>query len=233
MRLDNPIKINAGKELKIAVKIFDYDERQWPLTYQNGMKSFVKNRSDLYSQDGGKTWHSLDDFYKTIEGQEESGKAAWEIVGNITDNPDDHIESYIDPDLFGYSVYKNGENITRLFAWWQSPFLFTEMPQPGDKFQVYGFHKDGRLISSDEYTFNGVSSVNEISGARQDISFDKASGNVSFGPDIISAELYDMQGCKKAQSVSGTISTSGLTHGVYVVTYRYADGTTGTTKIIK
>lgn len=233
VRLDNPIKINAGKELKIAVKIFDYDERQWPLTYQNGMKSFVKNRSDLYSQDGGKSWKSLDDFYKTVAGQEENGQAAWEIVGNITDNSDDQIESYIDPDLFGYSVYKNGENITRLFAWWQSPFLVTEMPQTGDKFQVFGFHKDGRLISSDEFTFNGVSSVNEISGARQDISFDRTSDRIAFGADVVSAELYDLQGRKKAQSVSGTISTAGLTHGVYVVTYRYADGTAATTKIIK
>lgn len=232
VRLEKPIQIDKTKELKIGVKIFDYDERQLPLAYQNAAM-FVKNRSDLYSQDGGKTWKSLDDFYKTVEGQEDCGKAAWEIVGNITDNPDDEILANVDPYLFGYSVYKNDENMTPLFAWWQSPFVMTEMPAIGDRFYVIGFYKDGRLSCSEEYVFNGVNSVSVIDGERQGIMFDRTNDRIVCGPDVISASVYDIHGRRQADSVSGTISTASLEHGIYVVTLIYADGTVCSEKIIK
>lgn len=232
VKLETPIRIDKTKELKIGVKIFDYDERQWPLTYQNAMM-FVKNRSDLYSQDGGKTWLSLDDFYKTVEGQEDCGKAAWEIVGNITESPEAEILPEVDPYLFGYSVYKNGENISRLFSWWQSPFIMSEMPAIGDRFQVLGFLKDGRIISSEIFTFNGVNSVSAIDGERQGIMFDRTNDRIILGPDVISASVYDIHGRRQADSVSGMISTASLEHGIYVVTLRYEDGTVGSEKIIR
>ena len=67
--LDEPVQIDATKELKIGMKIFDYDERQMPIAYQNTY-DFIAGKSDLYSQDNGKTWKKLSDYYANQEGHE-------------------------------------------------------------------------------------------------------------------------------------------------------------------
>ena len=49
------------------------------------MFSYVKGMSDLFSEDDGKTWGNLSDFYAEIPGMELEGYASWFIPGNITD----------------------------------------------------------------------------------------------------------------------------------------------------
>ncbi len=60
--LDEPLPIDASKELKIGIRVHDYDETQMPVTYIMSA-DFLPGKSDLYSEDGGATWLRLSDFY--------------------------------------------------------------------------------------------------------------------------------------------------------------------------
>ena len=49
--LTTPVKIEAGKNYKVAVRIHDYDGQQSPLYYQANEKGYIAGTTDLYSED--------------------------------------------------------------------------------------------------------------------------------------------------------------------------------------
>ena len=98
IKLDEPLQIDAAKELKIGVKVFDYDARQLPLPYYN-TNDFVAGKSDLYSQDGGETWHKLSDLWAGTD-TDTDGYASWQITGNVTDSATPEIPEKLDLDRF-------------------------------------------------------------------------------------------------------------------------------------
>lgn len=110
VKLDKAIKVDAAKELKVAMKIFDYDPEQMPIYYQC-TDQFVPGKSDLYSQDNGKTWQKLSDLYSTIPGQEDWGYCCWPMRANITDEEVIDDAPTLDTNLMGYNVYRNGVQI--------------------------------------------------------------------------------------------------------------------------
>ncbi len=78
------------------------------------MFSYVKGMSDLFSEDDGKTWGNLSDFYAEIPGMELEGYASWFITGNITDTDRaETVEQNVNQ--YAYEIYRNGEKLTNSF----------------------------------------------------------------------------------------------------------------------
>lgn len=59
--LDEPLLIDGSKELKIGIKVHDYDAEQIPLLYAVSDK-FIAGKSDLFSEDNGATWQKVSEF---------------------------------------------------------------------------------------------------------------------------------------------------------------------------
>lgn len=215
--LDEPLAIDATKELKVGLKIFDYDERQIPIIYQNTL-AFVPGKSDLYSEDGGKTWKKLSDYYATIEGQETSGYCCWDITANITDeatvNPDNITT---DNNLLAYNVYRNGEKInSELIDRRQA--RFTDMtPSDHCYYEVVAYYFDGAVSeTSDRYTIGSLTSVHSTSNDNLlKVYFDSSADRIYIQGEMDKITLFTVNGQVIKTTTEKTIPVSGLSAGVY------------------
>lgn len=192
--LDEPLPINTDKELKVGIKIFDYDPQQIPIVYQN-TDEYVKGRSDLYSQDGGKTWLCLSDFFATMEGHEKDGFACWEITANITDEPTaETLEQ--DENLETYNVYRNGERLNDTFIYNQQTRFTDEAPVDNATYTVIAFYTDGSFSAVSNEFKVGVISVESVYNNENQISVypNPASDFVCVEGEFSRASLLDISG---------------------------------------
>lgn len=230
--LDEPLPINTDKELKVGIKIFDYDPQQIPIVYQN-TDEYVKGRSDLYSQDGGKTWLCLSDFFATMEGHEEDGFACWEITANITDEPTaETLEQ--DENLETYNVYRNGERLNDTFIYNQQTRFTDEAPVDNATYTVIAFYTDGSFSAVSNEFKVGVISVESVYNNENQISVypNPASDFVCVEGEFSRASLLDISGKLIFTTESDMIDLSGLSSGIYMLKVEKENGNSSIAKII-
>lgn len=214
--LDEPLKIDPSKELKIGIKIHDYDAQQIPLLY--AITSDCKpGKSDLFSEDGGKTWQSLYEYYEN-QGSPEMGQCVWMITGEITDTPQYTALSEEDEQPYAYNVFRDGVQISQ-FALDGSQSVFTDKPDNSDaSYTVMAYYADGkRSAESKSLSVDDVTSVRTVTTDGMDFTTDYVNGQIRINSQYDSASLIGVSGMTVATAVNGSLPISGLSDGVYIL----------------
>ena len=229
IKLDEPLLIDGTKELKIGVKLFDYDARQLPLPYHNSYR-YVPGKSDLYSEDGGNTWKKLSDLWAGQE-NETDGYASWEITGNVTDEMNPEVPSYLDLNRFAAEVYKNGEMLSNRFIYLLEPGYTDEETCEGDTYQVRIFYTDGTCSElSNSVKNDGTSSINDIEEANNsDISIE---GDELINSGNSKIEIYNSNGTLLYKGRSEKININSFTKGVMIIKVYKNDGSVAISKLM-
>lgn len=216
--LSSPVKIEAGKEYKVAVRIHDYDSQQTPLYYQSSESSLIAGRTDLYSEDEGKTWSLISDFNAGNEDQRRAW-CVWPIRANITaDATPQDASLKLDSKLLAYNVYRDGVRINDMPVYSAYMKYTDENPAEGAEYTVQAFYTDGRVsVISDPVTAqtSAIGGVN--AGGSEAFTVNAASGSIDLSADLSSARLVSVDGRAVASASGSCISTSSLTPGVYIL----------------
>lgn len=231
IKLDEPLLIDGTKELKIGVKIFDYDARQLPLPYYN-TSDYVPGKSDLYSQDGGETWLRLSDLWAGQE-NETDGYASWQITGNVTDSATPEIPEKLDLDRFAAEVYKNGEKLTKKFVYLLERGYTDESTAKGDQYQVRLFYTDGTCTElSNTVTNDGTTvGIGSVEGVDAD-SYTVEDGKLTVGDGSGRIEIYDASGAKVYDGAGRGVSLDKFGCGMFILKVYGGDGTAETRKLM-
>lgn len=224
--LNEPLLIDASKELKIGMKIFDYDERQIPITYQN-TNDFVAGKSDLYSQDNGKTWQKLSDFYATVEGKENDGHCCWEISGCITDEQTVEAAPEEDQDLFAYNVFRNGEQLNSQMVYRQQTRYTDNAPLDQQAtYEVVAYYLDGSVSDvSNAIVLGGENMIrSNQTDSRIIVTPNPATDYLTITGEFDRAILYSLKGEAVTETRNSRIDLTGLAEGVYLLKVESRDG---------
>lgn len=216
--LDEPLLIDGTQEIKAGLKIYDYDPAQMPITYQNTV-DFVPGKSDLYSQDGGKTWLKLSDFYAG-QGFPEQGYCNWYISANMTDGTsagDKKPEA--DDNLMGYNVFRDGKRLNKVLIASSAVHYTDEAPVDNASYTVVAYYYDGSVSAvSESYNPGIISSVeNAVNDSEYGFTYDSESGTVRAGGDVTRITLHSVSGMAVASAAGNVLQTGNLPAGVYVL----------------
>lgn len=212
VKLDEPVLIDASKELMFGIKLLEHGADQCPIVYHH-TKQFVDGKSNLYSEDGGMTWKSLADFYATVEGYEDNGDASWVITANVTDTPET-TDAQVDYNMFAYEIYKNGQKYSDHFVYLLEPGFTDENSVTGDTYEIRTFFYDGTVSElSEQITNDGTNGINEVEndnvyGIDGDTLTMEGKGNVV---------LYNTEGKKLYEGYTSSLDLSKYGRGVYIL----------------
>ena len=224
--LKEPVKIDVTKELKIGLKIFNYDERQIPITYHN-TRNFIAGKSDLYSQDEGRTWKRLSDFYSTVEGHELDGYCCWEITGNVTDESTVSPDIAMDNNLMAYNVFRNGEKINSRLVYYLQPRYIDTTPIDNGCYEVVAYYLDGSISDySVQYCIGELppSSIDDhTNNSNWAIYPNPATDCINIPGDFNQAMLLNINGQVVLSTTEAIISVSSLPAGVYFLKIENGD----------
>lgn len=213
--LSSPVKIEAGKTYRVAIRIYDYDSKQTPVYYQSS-QNFIAGKTDLYSEDEGKTWQKLSDFY-TGE-NEKLGQCIWPIRANITAEALTDGNLLLDPDLFAYNIYRNGELLNESAIYAARQCFVDNAPLQDANYTIQAFYTTG-IISpvSEELNINlaGVESV--ATKNLVTVSPNPASDVIRIDGNFDNAQLVNLKGQKVAVAKDSEIQVSNLEAGIYFV----------------
>lgn len=212
--LDQPLQIDAAKELMIGVKVFDYSSVQIPLCYVQSL-DYLPGKSDLYSEDGGTTWKKVSDFYAT-QPEPAQGWACWDITGCITDNSELVLSDETEP--YAYIVYRNGERVNDFAVSGKSNRFTDEAPVDGACYEVVAYYDGGDYSETSEQmcVSTGTSISNYVvDGVR--VEMQPGVNGLTVTGDYDDASLISVNGVCVAGSVGGNLSVNGLPSGVYLL----------------
>lgn len=216
--LKEPVAIDATKELKIGLKIFDYDARQIPITYQNTV-DFIAGKSDLYSQDNGKTWQKLSNFFAGIKGKEEDGYCSWRISGDVTDEQTVVSGIAPDKDLYGYNLYRNGEQLNEGVIYYQQPHFIDNKPLDQATYEVLAFYLDGSVSEiSNALVYSKADNINnERSDDLLIIYPNPATDYAKIDGIFDQVTLLDVNGQTRIITTENILNVSDLPAGIYIL----------------
>lgn len=225
--LEDPVIVSGDKEMMVGLKVLEHAVDQLPVVYHN-TGARVSGKSDLYSEDGGKTWLKFADVYKGTE-SEMDGWASWLITPNLTDGD---AASILDRDenVYGYEVYKNGELYSTLFNHWIQAWFEDARSTLGDSYQVRTHFVDGHTSPLSEAVVNDGNAA--VATVEADGSFSVNDGLLSLGGATVKSVLYTASGLRVAETTGSVIDMRGLGRGLYVVKAFRADGSSVSAKIL-
>ena len=226
VKLSAPVKIESGKTYRVAVRIFNYDALQTPAYYQSS-EHFVPGKSDLYSEDEGKTWNKLSDVYTTEE-ERQQGQCIWPIRALITDGTIDDEPAY-DDQLMAYNVYRNGEQLNHTPVFVAHPYFIDQAPVSGATYTVQAFYKDGRVSECTAAVDVTPSAINSLFKGN-DITISQNGNALTISGAYDHAELLGTNGTRIAQG-HGSMHISNLPAGIYLLRVN-ANGNSQVQKVI-
>lgn len=215
--LEKPVLIEAGKTYKVGIRIFDYDSAQTPVYYQC-TEDYIAGKTDLYSEDEGKTWHNLSDFYTGEDAK--LGQCIWPIRANITATADKATNVVLDQEILSYNLFCNDEQLNDTPIYAAYPHFTDKAGALGAKYAVQAFYRDGRISPICEAT-TAVSSVAEI--AADDVNLNVEPGLISVNGAFDSIEVFAIDGTRVARTNSAVLSTADMADGIYVVRVKTAN----------
>jgi len=214
--LEKPVLIEAGKTYKVGIRIFDYDAAQTPVYYQS-TEDYIAGKTDLYSEDEGKTWERLSDFYTGEQAQ--LGQCIWPIRANITASADKVTNVKLDQEILAYNLFCNDEQLNDTPIYATYPHFTDKDGVLGAKYAVQAFYRDGRISPLCEAT-TAVSSVADI--AADDVNLTVEPGLISVNGAFDSIEVFAIDGTRVARTNNAVLSTANLADGIYVVRVKTA-----------
>lgn len=198
----------------IGIKVYDYDADQIPLCYVQSL-DYLPGKSDLFSEDGGKTWQLVSDFYKTQE-EPAQGWCCWDITGCITDSPELTLAGNEDP--YAYIVYRNGEQYSTVTVSGKSARFTDDEPVSNAFYEVEAYYANGGYSNKSEQAQTGdLTSVSNfaVDGVKVEIS--QETGTLTVSGDCNGAAVINANGVCVAKSAGNHLSVNGLTPGVYLL----------------
>ena len=208
-KLNTPIKIDGTKELIVGIKIHDYSPDQIPLSYESST-SCVTGKSDLYSEDNGKTWKTVWDFY---EGDPQLGSCCWKITGNVNDQPGDATEE-TDDDLVGYNLFRNGELLNINYIPGESTHFIDKQPLNNAEYYVVAYYNDGReSMPSAPFVIDLTNGIDPVFNNSM-LSIDKNAIRLNIEGML---QLYALDGQIVAKGTNGIIPIRNIPSGIYIV----------------
>ena len=210
--LDQPVTINADKELKFGLKVFDYDAEQIPILYLSSPQ-FVAGKSDLYSEDGGATWLRLSDFYGK---DTEEGQCCWYISGCVTDEPELTLSDEEAP--MSYIVFRNGEQISPEQMDKMQTHYTDNAPVENACYDVVGYYMNGDISShSEQVCFDITSMISNLALEGINVLMSDDNRTITIEGDFDNASLISANGVCIAKAHGNRISTGGLADGIYIL----------------
>lgn len=221
--LNEPVKIEPGKELKFGLKIFDYDERQIPIAYQN-TRNFIAGKSDLYSQDNGKTWEKLSDFYANVKDHEYDGYCCWEITANVTELSTVDKNAALNDNLMAYNIYRNGEKLNDQLIYYLQPRFVDEDPLDKACYEVVAYYFDGSMSgNSVQYCIDRAGIENTPAGEKLTVYPNPATDQLNIAGQFDKATLLNVNGQPVIESSQNVLSVSSLASGIYFLRIEKGD----------
>lgn len=214
VKLNEPLLIDGNKELKIGIKIHDYDPEQIPLLYGTSEK-FIPGKSDLYSEDNGATWNKVSEFYGPDDIR---GYCCWCITGCITDTPELTITEGNSNELYSYNVFRNGEVLsTAALDKLQTRFIVDE-PVDGDDFHVVAYYMNGAVSEpSEEFIFK-TKGIEQNLIENTDIYFDSKTRQVIINGKFNYMDIISLNGTHIFRSSENNISLpDNIETGIYIL----------------
>lgn len=215
-----PVRIEAGKDYRLGVRIFEYDPNQAPLYYQKGL-NHLTGMTDLYSEDEGKSWQRAQAIVTSDTNPQ--GRCVWPIHANISDSaePGDS-ETQDDGELLFWNLYRDGEPLAEGNIYNPHPFLKDEEGGVGSVYTLRAYHKDGAVSPlSQPLTVTDDSGVETIGFCLRVVVSD---GEVRLEGGCQGFELVATDGHTVARTETGRLSTAGLPRGAYLLRARTATG---------
>lgn len=223
-KLDEPVRIDASKELMVGLKLLEHGAEQMPLVYHN-TNSFIDGKSNLYSVDGGNTWLSLADFFRNVPEHETDGNACWLISANVTDTPD--AESlYYDTNQYAYEIYKNGQKYSQLLTHFLEPGFTDESSVQGDVYEVRAFYLDGTVSElSNTVKNSGSTGIDDVvTDGVADKAYSVDGNELNVNGSNAKVEIYNSNGVKVYEGSGRNVGLDAFGHGVFVLKVYAADG---------
>ncbi len=221
--LDEPLMIDAGKTLKVGIKIANYPAEELPLIYSNSMK-YIDGVSNLYSEDNGETWSTLVKAFENSESPED-GFGSWQISANVTDTPEtDNINEFSD-EYFAYTIYRDGEIInTQMIYAMQGRYIETENLKDGG-YQVRATYFLGGVSPLSETVQHEGSGVNTVNNDCPVAVYPNPVADVlCIEGEYESAILYDINGVEVARlNGEKQLNVTSLPAGIYMLSVRTAE----------
>lgn len=209
--LDEPLLIDGSKELKIGIKVHDYDAEQIPLLYAVSDK-FIAGKSDLFSEDNGATWQKVSEFYGE---NNEKSLCCWNITGCVTDEPE--LKPSETESIY-YSVFRNGELLSTAVLDKLQTHYFDNDAKDGDSYYVMAYYTDGSVSDASEaFIFDSSTDISQYTIDDLSISFNSETKNININGEFDKAEIFNTNGICVSQSAANAISLNGVTPGIYVL----------------
>ena len=231
--LDKPVKIEAGKGYRIAVRIYDYASDQTPLYYQSDKASpeWKAGVTDLYSEDEGKTWNSIYDFNKN---DEESGRAycIWPIRACITETQEAPSATLLENKLIACNVFKNGERINTIPVYAASRSFTDNAYTDGAEYRVQAYYNNCNVSPMSDAATIVLTAINGTLA-------DNDNRMIADGKTLVAANgaeditIFDTAGNIVRKSTGNSISTANLNRGVYILKVTKANKTYTYKAVIK
>ena len=213
--LSQPVKIEADKSYRIAVRIFDYDVAQTPV-YYSASEDFVPGATDLYSEDEGVTWHRLSDVFAGAE-DKYLAKCIWPIRAHVSSQGWTNTDKQLEKELLGYNVYRNGEQLNDNAVYAAHPFFIDEQPVENVTYSVRAFYKDGRVSDITAAADVLPSAITAMeAGEPSTWQWDDDSRELTISGNA-NAVLYDSNGKVVGRATATGMNLRNLSAGIYLL----------------
>ena len=212
--LDEPLLIDGTKELKIGIKIFDYDEQQIPISYILSDK-FVAGKSDIYSEDNGATWKNISDYYEE-QGTPDLGYCCWNITGCVTDSPE--ITPNQEDVVLAYNIFRDGEQLNNtVIDRLQTRFTDPE-PSKDACYQVVAYFYDGtKSEASEQFCLDDVTGIEHNIADNVTITRNEGDNCLTINGKFDNAVLVDISGVCVSRAEGNRLSLNGVKTGIYII----------------
>lgn len=214
--LDSPILIDGTKSLKFGINVTEHDAEEVPIATDSAdeLVASADGKGNLYSEDGGATWHTLSENILPYVGTPMPYN--WTIIGNVTTSATPSMTSTKDENIGGYIVYRNGVVINNDLLYLPQ-YTDTEATEE-DTYVVRAYYLGEALLSpvSAEYTIRATGIENNRSENKITVYPNPAIDVIYIEGGYTQATLIDVNG--KIVSVTNNgiaISVENLPNGIY------------------
>jgi len=228
VNLDEPLLIDGTKELRVGIRIHDYDDWQWPAVAAVA-DDYIPGKTDLYTYDEGATWSNLSDLYDVADIQ---GHCLWDITAHITDTPECGDISYdVEPLL--YNIQRDGSQLNVVAIDGNATRFIDNDSYDNAVYRVSAIAKDGSISGQSEPFINKPSGMLPVMVEKGSVNYDSNSKTVSVEEDAVRISVIDADGCLYRSAHGNKLSVEGLCSGIYIIAVEYADRTQSAKLIIR
>ena len=215
--IDEPVLIDATKDLYLGFEVFD--QTIIFLTYDDG----IDGRANMVSQDNGTTWATTTSLLDNTYNKNLLIKGTLEKVGESTD---------IDPRIYGYRVYRNGQIINDMTK--ANNFRDLSAPETEITYSVATFYEDQTESESVEVTIDATSSIGKLNVANVSVYPNPANDFIYIEGEFTHVSISNLNGILVKSAINtNKIEVSELAPGIYTLSVEKTDGSIIKTKFIK